>query len=595
MLSSAIIQSHAFTRRRGNDVAPAVRLRALAFVIALSAALAIGCQTTKPVKLPVVVGENPTTAELLDAINKNSEKIQALYSTDASLSPSGHPGSANCRVFFLRPNKLRLLGSSPMTGRVIDAGCDGEKFWFWNKLFNGNELYSCKLSEYDSSRLGDVIPVDPSWFPEFLGVVEIKPEDLAEEPKAQSNGVILITAKKTRPDGVYLKRIYVEPRTAAIKRQDIQNPKGEAILTVECNEQQFIEEQNVVLPRKLEIRQPGKFGSVIIDLGKPTLNDPSKIEDALFQMPTDTGATVVDLGGKNSTAQKSKPGNLPATTTTPPAKVARTDDARNWKAPVDVPSGAQTGNNGLVAFPNGQTANDASIALSKQPDLVMPSQTIASTGSTNAVTSATVQPVDPNRYDSAAQPSVATSYPTVTVQSVVYDRTPATNVQSEPLQTAATSNLVNVPETSQQFHAQPQPESSPVVFAPPSLSGNANLATPPQSAVQTRATATALPPSSTQGVTTSNPSQATLNAAPPVQQPVLTNDFEPTYPGLTPLELAAPQVQTAPELEQIPVGVPPAPVEAPQPNLQTDNVTPTAPVPPPADNELDDEFPMIPF
>ena len=59
-----------------------------------------GCQTTKKVSLPKVVGENPTTSELLEAINDNSSKIKSIYATSASIGVQNQPGWANCRLLY---------------------------------------------------------------------------------------------------------------------------------------------------------------------------------------------------------------------------------------------------------------------------------------------------------------------------------------------------------------------------------------------------------------------------------------------------------------------------------------------------------------
>ena len=579
MLSSELIQTTARPGRRGNDGALGARRQAFAFAIAfaLVAIFFTGCQTTKPVKLPVVVGENPTTSELLDAINKNSEKIQALYTTDAYLSVSNEPGSANCRVFFLRPNKMRLIGSATMVGRVVDAGCDGDKFWFWSHFYNDKELYSCKLSEYDPNTLGDAIPIDPSWFPEVFGVVEIKQDDLSEEPKTQSDGTILISAKKTRPDGVYLKRIYVEPRTAAIKRQDIQNPKGETILAVECVEQQYLEEQAVVMPRKLEIRKPGTSGALFVNLGSPTLNDPSKFDDSVFQTPTDLNAKVVDLSAKKTTAQ-SAPTAMPATTATPPAKVARADESPNWRAPTNATAPVKAGDSGLVAFPNGQSVV-ANNAPAKRPDVVMPAQKLVNGPTT--ITAPTEWTYGPN--DHVAQTNPAPIQPAATAQNVAFEPAMSPNAQANGVPVPS-NNVASVPQTARLVNSSATQTANPAVFAPPSLTTNATLVSQP--VAQPVAPSVNVQSASQQSPQIAQPAQQTLTQPAPIAQP------DPSYVDFPQTELAVPP-QSAASFEQTPVSAPQAsfdqpPVVSPTNAAASQSTAPETP-------EIDDDFPLIPF
>lgn len=268
--------------------------------------LLFGCQTTKKVSLPKVVGENPTTSELLEAINDNSSKIKSIYATNASIGVQNQPGWANCRLLYERPSKFRLVGTTGLLGRVVDCGCDGEKFWYWNSMQDSDSLYSCKIEEYSQTPLAEVIPVDPTWFPEALGIVEIKEEDLADEPKKQSDGSILLTVNCKRQEGVYKKRIYVESGTAAITRQDVQNPQGETFISVLVTEPQLIESAGVVMPKKASIRCLRTGDVLLIDLGTPVLNDSSKIESTVFQLPTDLNAKHVDLGEKKQNAAQAQ-------------------------------------------------------------------------------------------------------------------------------------------------------------------------------------------------------------------------------------------------------------------------------------------------
>ena len=190
----------------------------------------------------------------MQAINDNGSKIKSIYATNASIGVQNQPGWANCRLLYERPSKFRLVGTTGLLGRVVDCGCDGEKFWYWNSMQDSDSLYSCKIEEYSQTPLAEVIPVDPTWFPEALGIVEIKEEDLADEPKKQSDGSILLTVNCKRQEGVYKKRIYVESGTAAITRQDVQNPQGETFISVLVTEPQLIESAGVVMPKKASIR-----------------------------------------------------------------------------------------------------------------------------------------------------------------------------------------------------------------------------------------------------------------------------------------------------------------------------------------------------
>ena len=364
------------------------------FAILLTTLCSTGCQTTKKVDLPKVVAEDATTGELCSAINANSAKIKSIYAPYASIGVLNQPGWAKCQLFFDRPNRLRVVGTATLMGRVVDSGCDGDQFWFWSSFQNADELYYCKLDQYKGSSLAKLVPIDPTWFPEALGIVEIKEDDV--EGRTTADGEILLTVKRQTTDGVYRKRVYIEPRTAAIQRQDVQDPQGETILSVIVREQQYVETPGVVMPKRIEIRCEAAGSAsggldlstptLLVDVGTPTLNDSSKMEASVFQRPTDVKATAVDLGAaaKNSQANAVSPTNFQPVRnagTNPPAppadveKIASTQPTlepsvrpASSVAPRDA-SGNVAANNpsnpGIVSFPS-------SVASAPPPPLGSP-------------------------------------------------------------------------------------------------------------------------------------------------------------------------------------------------------------------------------
>ena len=378
------------------------------FVVLLTSLFSTGCQTTRKVDLPKVVAEDATTGELCAAINANSAKIKSIYAPNASLGVANQPGWAKCQLFFDRPNKLRVVGTATLMGRVVDSGCDGDQFWFWSSFQNANELYYCKLDQYKGSSLAKLVPIDPTWFPEALGIVEIKEDDV--ENRTNADGEILLTVKRQTTDGVYRKRVYIEPRTAAIRRQDVQDPQGDTILSVIVREQQYVETPGVVMPRRIEIRCEAAvansgtvdFGTptLLVDVGTPTLNDSSKLEAGVFQRPTDVKATAVDLGALKNTQASAVPvpnfqpvrnegtTNPLALPPAPPAdveKVAATQPTldpgvrpASSVVPKDAPASVATNNTGIVSFPSSVASAPpaplGSTAANSAPIVIQPTQ-----------------------------------------------------------------------------------------------------------------------------------------------------------------------------------------------------------------------------
>lgn len=434
-------------------------LAALALTCAATLFSAAGCQTTKKVELPKVVAEDATASEIIAAINANSAKIQSVYSSTATIGAQDQPGWANCQLFFQRDKKLRVVGSAAVLGRVVDCGCDGSQFWFWSKLLqDADKLFVCKLDQYQGSALANIVPVDPTWFPEAIGVLSVDEANL--EGSSKENNLILLTVKAKHSDGVYRKRIYVEPRTAAIRRQDVQDPNGNTIVSVVCNEHQLVsvaEGQEVVMPRRVEIRCETTGDVLLVNLGTPVLNDSSKFDDSVFQTPTarDLSAKeTVDLGKLKTSTQ---------------AESTTTSAASNTQASLVPPPNFQPVRNAAPLQTTAADRQSLAQAASIQPTLPdPPAATPAATGADVVpfpTTAAVGQPAaQPAAQQAAPQTSIAIQPTTAPVSSGPYvvsspdgpqllsaaDSTFAQNILNrQDLQNAQTA-LTGVPAQNQQ-------------------------------------------------------------------------------------------------------------------------------------------------
>lgn len=254
-----------------------------------------GCKSTSP--LPTVLNNQPTLGDVEQAVNQNSAKIRSLQAPNASVGASNVPGWANCQIAYERPNRIRMTGTANMMGRVIDTGSNQEVFWYWNKFQDPQQLSWCHLRNLSKGSLAQAMPLDPSWLPEALGVVEIKAEDSPQGPTLQADGTLLVITRPNRNGITYTKYNYIDPKSAAVKRQDIQDAAGTLLVSAQCTEFQYDSAQSVVLPKKVVINLPLHNEKFNIDLGQMVVNSAS-IEAATFQMPSsaDLGnAPMVDI------------------------------------------------------------------------------------------------------------------------------------------------------------------------------------------------------------------------------------------------------------------------------------------------------------
>ncbi|MBQ9127407.1 MAG: hypothetical protein IJY15_06565, partial [Thermoguttaceae bacterium] len=403
-----------------------------------------GCALAPKPKLPEVVGETPTFEELQTAVNANSSKIETIFASDASLGVASTPGWAKCQIAFERPGNLRLVGSAPTMGRVVDVGCNEERFWFWSDFQNSDEIYFCRHDQYQNSAAANVLPLDPTWFPEAFGLVELKDEEHVDGPTRQEDGSLLVTTKKTRSDGVYLKRLYFEPKTAAILRQDVQAPSGETVVSIRCKRSVYLETPGVVLPQKLEIECPRADAALILDVGSPILNDSSKIAAEAFEQPTDLKAKAIDLGV--SAAQVAAPTPTPSLDASLPQTSA--------VAPVETAD--VNGSDGSNGFNDAETSTAPVVqTVASLPEPTRPK--------VRMFARARVEAVAPDAQTIAALPTAATSQIPQTTQNLP---TPQSASTFQTPQNAALLEAPTPAQAPQNAQSLPTPQNAPTFQTP---------------------------------------------------------------------------------------------------------------------------------
>ena len=353
-------------------------IRVIACAIFIIPLIMAGCQSSPP--LPTVLGEKPTAADIQQAVNRNSQKIKTLVAPNATLGAANVPGWARCQLAFERPSRVRVIGTANMMGRVFDTGTNDDSLWYWDKFREPQELTWCKKSDFANPAVArDSIPIDPTWLPEALGLVEFNTQDPVEGPIPQIDKTLLLITKRNYMGQTFAKYTYVEPKSAAVKRQDIQDAQGNVLFTVAVNEFQLDAVNNLVLPKRLTITSPQTKDSINLDLGTVQINsDP--IPRETFQMPRseDIGnVPVVNVASrglpltKTPTAapmnQVSPASNTPAATpvtpvapATPPQSTTSQSPLSKTAAPVASPQSVATppANGGVTnAFQIRATAN----------------------------------------------------------------------------------------------------------------------------------------------------------------------------------------------------------------------------------------------
>ena len=191
--------------------------------LALCAALAVVCasgagcpqvlqQYTNPI--PRALPASPSLAQVVDIVNDNSSKVQSLSVPRATVTMPGVP-SLNANIAFVRPRSFRLVAQK-FVGAEFDLGSNDELLWFWIRRAQPPALYYCRHDQYAASAARQMLPVEPEWLIEALGVVTFDKTQPIEGPFPIGNGRVEIRTKTVTSTGP-ISRVVVIDDTIAIR------------------------------------------------------------------------------------------------------------------------------------------------------------------------------------------------------------------------------------------------------------------------------------------------------------------------------------------------------------------------------------------
>jgi len=296
--------------------------------VALAACLALsGCNWNRwfrhpdrYVQPPQVFQAEPTREELIAKINDNTSRIQTLQSS-GSLSIPGVP-ALSTEVAFERPQNLRIRSGTAFTGAELDLGSNNELFWFWANRDPSKALYYARHEQFARSNLRQVIPVEPSWIKEAIGLIELDPSGVIEGPIAAGENVQLRIRQQTGA-GEVTKILVLDKKRAVVVEQQLYDPKGQLLGTAKASEHEFHQLDSVTLPHKVDIQVPLAKLQFQLTLDQHVINRPIAGGNT-FELPTAqlSGARPIDIADPAfapANAQPASPVGSPRTSATPAA------------------------------------------------------------------------------------------------------------------------------------------------------------------------------------------------------------------------------------------------------------------------------------
>ena len=247
----------------------------------------------------IVFPTPPTKEQIIGAINSNSSRIYQLQS-DATIRVHGFGLRGN--LALERPKRLRLrAGLLGLPGTGVDLGSNDDIFWLWFEQNRPPGVYYSRHDQFAYSPARQMIPVEPTWLIEALGVVELEPSGLHEGPFRTGPGKLEIHSRVQTGSGELTKVTVVDDQYGRILEQQVRDPRGQVIASARASKHRYYPQAGVTLPQHVDVKignDPNVPLAFSIDVGTYQINQLAGT-DQLWSMPRPDGFPLIDLADPN--------------------------------------------------------------------------------------------------------------------------------------------------------------------------------------------------------------------------------------------------------------------------------------------------------
>ena len=247
---------------------------------------------------PVVIQQGATAADIVAAVNNNSARIQSITATNASFAMPGLPGLPLLKgsIVLERPRNFRLRAGTTLTGEEVDLGSNNELFWLWAKQNEPPAVYFARHDQHGSGAARAMLPVDPSWVMDALGLVTLDPGASYQGPFPRPDGTLELQTLTSGPSGPMKRVTVVDPATAWVIEQHVYDPAGTLLASAVADDFRFHPGPQVSLPERVTVRVPAAELALTINVGSVSINTPIANPQQHWTLPHINGFPQVDLG-----------------------------------------------------------------------------------------------------------------------------------------------------------------------------------------------------------------------------------------------------------------------------------------------------------
>jgi hypothetical protein len=247
---------------------------------------------------PRVLPPHASREHVIAVVNQNTARLQTYYTTQATISSPMFP-SVKASIAMERPRRFRLKAETAFTGPEVDLGSNDERFWYWVRRNSPPAVYFCRHEQFATSAARQLVPVEPEWLIEALGVTSFAANEQHQGPFQVGAGRLEIRSVRPSASGAGHKITVVDESAGWVLEQHLYDVRGQLVASATASAHQRDPVHGVTLPRHVDIYWPAQQMQLKIDIRELEVNTLGPNSAHLWEQPAYEGYANVDLADPN--------------------------------------------------------------------------------------------------------------------------------------------------------------------------------------------------------------------------------------------------------------------------------------------------------
>jgi hypothetical protein len=198
-----------------------------------------------------------------------------------------------------RPRNFRLTAGALGMTEEADFGSNTDWFWLWVRRSNPPYVYRARHDDMEhSDALRQMIPFQPDWLIEALGVVPIDPKQITRMEPGETHQTVNLISELLSPSGQPVQKVIrVDLRHSVVLGHYLYDANRRLIAKADLANHAVV--GGVIMPHLVTLEWPQAGMQINLELGQIEVN-PTTIPHAIWEVPN-KGPTYAgfDIGARS--------------------------------------------------------------------------------------------------------------------------------------------------------------------------------------------------------------------------------------------------------------------------------------------------------